>query len=228
MKKYSQSIVDDASDCEDIQCLKNILDSRVIPYKETDLSDFNVKVLSFEVDGQIFITDVEYIDIEEIRNFLPSLSLRQSSIEDYFNRVFGSPWMIDFNNFGYDGDQYGYHVTDTEKIESIMRDGLQPKNNTRGISNRGVGAAVFISVGFPTYSGEVMLRIDIPGMMHDNYLPDASLEPDVVEKLVMEHIASRLGDRQYQYDLESGTEMNTIIVYGVIPPKYIKIEERDV
>jgi len=73
--------------------------------------------------------------------------------------------------------------------------------------------------------GSVLLRIDIPAMEKDGFLPEASLESPVKEKMVAELIARQLGVDGFYYEVEPGIYENTVVVFGVIPPKYIQVVE---
>jgi hypothetical protein len=223
LKRFAQSIADRLEDIEgcNLDELKSFLDENGISYDTVDLPEFGKDIIFFKI-GRVYTSDTDEFYPEPIEDLLLWLSNRDSYyFSEYFEKHFPSVWEMDFGDYG---DGYAYHYTRESRLNSILRDGLIPRDETRGMGNRHAGSAVFLSMGIPTYSGEVLLRIDIPAMIKDGYLPQASLEEPVIEKMVMEHIARRFGV-EYQHHVESGMEENTIVVYGVIPPKYISVDK---
>jgi hypothetical protein len=203
--------------------LKELLDSAGIAYGVVDLPEFNRKVMYFDVGNTTYTTeDDDDVYLESLADTLLFLSSRSGyHVENYFENHFPPVWEMDFGEYG---DNYGYHYTYEDRLPKIFVEGLTPRDETRGISNRGTGLAVFLSMGMPTYSGDVLLRIDVPTMKKDGYLPPATLEEPVMEKMVMEDIARRFGKENYEHYLEQGYEENTIVVFGTIPPKYISVD----
>lgn len=136
-------------------------------------------------------------------------------IEDYDTRFNKEFWTNPYPLF---------HATSEEKAESIEKEGLVPKSETRGISNRSVGFAVFTTSSYDeavtgTY-GPVIFEIDTQAMKQDNYTPFVELEPNIAEINARQEIAEMLGiDFYAQYD--SDMSPHTVIVNGPIPLKYI-------
>lgn len=122
-----------------------------------------------------------------------------------------------------------YHGTPKENVEDILREGFECRSDSRGISNRGVGCAVFTTSEESEAEeyGEV-LRIDIGAMERDGVLPRISQEPEVEYYNACDAFASRfglyLGDSVF-YDVEQGMSPNTFILHGPVPPEYIKLAE---
>ena len=129
----------------------------------------------------------------------------------------------DLSNF-WESPSTLYHATDPENIESILQHGLWPESQTRGITNRGVGSAVFTSLNPDVLDayGSALFAIDTQGMKRDGYMPEVGLEPDVVDYEAKTALVSALGlEEQYSVDVEQGMDPDTVIVYGSIPPKYL-------
>jgi len=118
-----------------------------------------------------------------------------------------------------------YHATEARNVESILKRGLGARCDTRGISNRCIGAAVFTSTDQDELEdgmyGDAIFRIDTAAMQRDGYMPGLALEPDVEEAEWREALAHRLGADDFSWDVEHGMSANTIAVYGHIPPKYL-------
>jgi hypothetical protein len=125
-----------------------------------------------------------------------------------------------------------YHGTDENKVETILQQGLLSMNETRGLSNRSTGAAVFTSTDWDesSYYYDTVLEIDTEAMKRElppSSLPFAGRESDIAEGEAREYLAHALGDDDYHYDYEQGMSPNTVILYGAVPPKYIKVAKGD-
>ena len=75
-------------------------------------------------------------------------------IPEIYSDYFGNPEK-------YDG--IVYHSTNEDNLESIKQYGLRPESRSRGITNKGVGAAIFSSYEpdeLGTY-GDILIEIDL-------------------------------------------------------------------
>ena len=125
-----------------------------------------------------------------------------------------------------------YHATDSSNIESIMEEGLRAESRTRGLTNRGVGAAIFTttepdSAAYGSY-GDTVLAIDTAAMKRDGVRFTAEQEPAVVENEAMGVLASILGVDDFYWDNGHGDGTNdpfTVILFvrDNIAPKYLKV-----
>lgn len=117
-----------------------------------------------------------------------------------------------------------YHATTVDHVEDILEDGLRPRNATRGLRNRGVGAAVFTTSNPETTVlqsyGDVVFEIDTAAMARDGYTPEVAQEPDVVEAAALNALAWAFGIEDYAEEPENAPD--TVIVYGSIPPEYLR------
>jgi hypothetical protein len=125
-----------------------------------------------------------------------------------------------------------YHGTLQGRLDSIMKGGLNPRNETRGMSNRGTPSAVFTSTDWDeaNHYYETVLKIDTEAMKAElppTSLPFAGRESDIVEGEGKETLAHALGYEDYSYDFEQGMSPNTVILYGAIPPKYLSVAKED-
>lgn len=141
--------------------------------------------------------------------------------EDYINTA-----DFDYANF-WDFPYPLYHATYKVNVESIMVDGLSPRNESRGLRNRSVGASVFTTTeleqAFDGVYGDVVLEIDTVAMKRDGYTPRVHAEPDVLEAEAANSLMSALGEDDYHYDSEN--DPRTAIISGSIPPQYLRIVE---
>lgn len=116
-----------------------------------------------------------------------------------------------------------YHATPEHNFDSIKKSGLHPREETRGIGNRGTGAAVFTSSNLNSIeSYGVPIGIDLHAMKRDGYTPRVSQEGPIAEYDARQALASKLGIDDFGQDEEPGIDPDTVIVYGNIPAKYLK------
>lgn len=120
-----------------------------------------------------------------------------------------------------------YHATPDENVESIEKNGLGPHDKTRGLSNRGVGLAVFTTSHYEYlqdgYYGDNIFVIDTKKMKAAGFTPYVSKEPPIVEDEYRQILARKIGLDEYYGDVESGIDENTVIIYDHIPPEYLEL-----
>lgn len=131
-----------------------------------------------------------------------------------------------FNDDFWSGPGPVFHATQDENGPAIEESGLSMADDTRGMSNRGSGAAVYTTAEWEeaisgSY-GDTIFEIDAAAMARDGYKPMVRQEPDVVRGELVGALASALGDDNFNYDYEAGMSPNTIVFYGHIPPQYLK------
>ena len=121
-----------------------------------------------------------------------------------------------------------YHGTDSENIDAIMRKGLSPMDKTRGINNRFTGSAIFTSDNpddIASY-GNAIFEIDVGKMKQDGYTPQVSKEEPLEEAHMRQELADKLGLYNMDFVSEYASEGlydTTVIFYGNIPPKYLRL-----
>lgn len=121
-----------------------------------------------------------------------------------------------------------YHATQEQFKDDILKHGLQPKNESRGISNRGTPAAVFASDDPEQVAsyGTLVFAIDMGKMKADGYMPPVNQEEPYAEAMQREAIGSRIGLIDYHPDDElysEGIWASTVVIFGPIPPKYLTV-----
>jgi hypothetical protein len=107
-----------------------------------------------------------------------------------------------------------------------MAEGLNPMCETRGIANRSTGCAVFASYSRDVaeyYSKGAVIGIDIGKMKAEGYMVEVSQEDPISEKEALELLAHKIGLDDFYYEVEHGMDTDTVILYGGIPAKYLKI-----
>lgn len=125
--------------------------------------------------------------------------------------------------------QVVYHGTDEENIPTIMQEGLRPSNKTRGVQNRGIGAAVFTTPTASTaqYHYGPVLAIDAPRMKADGYMPQVGSDgfDDAWHK---EAVAHALGHEWYDEGNYGGEDPDTVVFHDHIPPQYLsRVDDGD-
>ena len=122
-----------------------------------------------------------------------------------------------------------YHGTTEENLDNIRQNGIEPRNQTRGISNRGTGSAVFLSSEPTTaqYHYDVVVEVNVGQMKADNYMPQVGGEEPIEESDQRSSLAWKIGLKDYYFegDTSDGLDPETVIFYGAIPPKYLRVFE---
>lgn len=118
--------------------------------------------------------------------------------------------------------QVVYHGTDEENIPTIMQEGLQPRNKTRGIQNRGIGAAIFTSPDASTaqYHYGPTLAIDAPRMKADGYMPQVGSD-GFDDAWHRESIAAQLEHEWHDEGNYGGEDPSTVVFHEPIPAQYL-------
>lgn len=117
-----------------------------------------------------------------------------------------------------------YHGTSEENWEAIKGVGaLNPQCKTRGLSNRHVGCAIFLSWNHElTLSyGDVTLNVHVGKMKQDRIMPTVEREPDIEEKESLSSLAHAIGLEDFDPEHSSDTDADTVIIYGSIPLQYL-------
>lgn len=116
-----------------------------------------------------------------------------------------------------------YHATPEENIPKIRKGGIKVMDETRGLANRGTGAAIFTSSNPSAIASYgVPITIDVGAMKRDGYMPTVAPEGPIEEKEAYEALAHKLGLDNFYHEVESGIEEDTVVFYGNIPAKYLK------
>ncbi len=135
----------------------------------------------------------------------------------------------DFNKQFWDGPGEVYHATPSDNIESIKQNGIGASEETRGMSNRNVGPAVYTTADPDEAAdgsyGDAVFAIDLAAMARDGVTPYVSQEPDVSQGELRGELASAIGLDNFEYDWESDMSPNTIVFHGSIPAKYVRLVE---
>jgi len=121
-----------------------------------------------------------------------------------------------------------FHGTTAEALETIRTEGLDPRSDTRGIVNRGVGDAVYTSETADAAEAfyDVVVEIDLPRAIEDGVISVDSLdrEPDVIRNEVLEGIASSFAvDDFVPEESFDGTRPDTVVISERIPPEYLLV-----
>lgn len=103
-----------------------------------------------------------------------------------------------------------YSMDQAIDIESVLANGLEARDESRGLNNRHVGSAVFLTSEQDKAEayGDVV-AIDTAAMKKDGLTPFVTQEPDIFEEEMLGAIAHRLDYDDYHYE------------YGDIPAKYL-------
>ena len=120
-----------------------------------------------------------------------------------------------------------YHATEEENAESILQNGLEARDQTRGIANRSTGPAVMASWQTEATSsyGDHIFAINLGQMKQDGYMPNVQQEDPISEAEAEQALARGIGIKDHDVDVESGIDPDTVVIFGDIPPKYLELFE---
>jgi len=214
-KNSCDNVIERIEEAQDKSELIKILDLCADNYEL-----INNKIYSIVLDDKHYILDGN--SIQEAEGWL-SDQVIYGRVEDYItSKDFNKEFWEEIDN-----DFFVYHGTSEERVDDILKNGLQPRDETRGIANRGTGAGVFTSSESETPQSyyDIVLEINIGLMKRDGYMPNVSMEEPLQEAIAEEALASLIGIKDYYAEREQGLDEGTIIFYGGIPPKYIKVLE---
>lgn len=118
-----------------------------------------------------------------------------------------------------------YHGT--KNMIKVLKMGLEPRYETRGISNRSTGATIFATTEpdeTESYAQDGIVVINTDAMKKDGYMPFVSQEEPLQDSDQISAIAHKIGveyypDEQYSSD---GLSLNTVIIHGKVEPKYLR------
>jgi len=194
---------------------------------EAMLAHFNARKVTFDSG------DVVHVAKEGREQYVIEDDLRVTEAVEWVSRIndpsdYYPDYEDDQNRDFWASTPDLWHATTEDHVDSIREEGLRAENQTRGISNRSTGAAVFTAddpeaLAMGSY-GDVLIRINTAAMKADGRTPYTSREPDVVDAELRGAIAHRLGLRDYEPEIEQGMDTTTVIVHGSIPAKYLDIE----
>lgn len=166
--------------------------------------------------------DFKYPKIEDsIYDWLSNLG------EEYFNYL-GEDIDEELNKDFWRNPFPLYHGTRKKNVEDIKEDGLEPALDSRGLTNKNVGSAVFLTTdkSMANSYGDVLITVDTKQMKKDGLKHRVSYEPAASEKIGIEKLAQFIGLKNFYYSSgfhDEETE-DTIIMYGDIPAKYLSFE----
>ncbi len=154
-------------------------------FKVLEKNGFSVDEVSFPGEQRVLLVEtesekfvVEDKSIYEANEWIHSKSLWD--LQDYYPE----PEEESFWNNVYPGTVL-YHATPDDNVESINANGLKVMDKSRGIANRGTGAAVFASENIEEIDsyGANVYEINMGLMKQDGYCPTVEREEPIAEDL---------------------------------------------
>ena len=158
----------------------------------------------------------EYLDDDygDIEQFIWDIS--ESTLEELYPKIYSQHFNIPEEFVG-----LVYHQTPSSNLDSIKLNGLNPTNKTRGITNKGTGAAVFTSIEIDdseTY-GDLTIEIDLELARNINPEIETQLEEPILDIERRKALALDLGEDPDNYNISysDGIYDTTLVIYGNIP-----------
>lgn len=202
--------------------------------KQKDLNPiFNYYLVTFPSGKKIFVTmpdirkkhikfvheinsDGSVDEGQEISEYMDDISMNQN-YDEFYDEDFEQKFNDDF----WHSPSMLFHGS--SDIESVLDNGLEARNESRGLNNRHVGSAVFLTSEqdkAETY-GDVV-AIDTAAMKKDGLTPFVTQEPDIFAEEMLGAIAHRLDYDDYHYEHgDAGVDHDTVIMMSDIPAKYL-------
>jgi hypothetical protein len=234
---YDPEIVEFYLDTDNLEELLKLLDQHDVVY-EVHKAPTGKQVMTIEMGetegygGRMYpVNWVVEQDKDGTLHYWKSTDEWIQDVHDEAEEYFGEHSESDEFWQGVGSGAYLYHATSTENVESILSSGLEARDDTRGLSNRDMGPAVFTVTGensddihaaLESY-GESVIRIDVGAMKADGFMPEVGGETPVNEAKMKGALAHLIGDDTYEADQESDYMDDTIAIYSDIPPKYLSI-----
>jgi len=217
--EYLKQVIEDNNSVQDI-----LKDFKRFGFKWEQIKFLEETIIKVYTDDNIYIIpDSDYPELKDPENWL--VSLGSNDLYYYMEPSdFGQDFWKDITI-----EDVVYHGTYSDNIPIIKKEGLKPKNKTRGLSNRSTSAAIFTSTD-PSQSstyGDALIEINVGRMKRDGYTPNVSKEEPIEEAMLKQEMARKLGfeiDFVTEY-LSEGIWEATVIFYDTIPPKYLSLSE---
>jgi len=203
-------IIEDAQGLEQVQ---NTLSKAGILHSTKNINNHKVIVIP---DSSLIVYDFDngYGTVDEIGDFI------------YSNYADNLKQNHDFNKEFWEQPPTLYHATKEENTNQIQSYGIKAMCKSRGIGNRSVGCAVFTSMNqddlLSGQYGNIIFAINTKAMKKDGITPTVELEPSIQEYHELSTLVHQLG---IDYPLEAPNDLflDTVIVHGDIPAKYLSI-----
>jgi hypothetical protein len=216
---YESYIEDSNSDEEVINLIQRLT-------KDFEIIDFDGdRIISAIINGTHVIIELGgYYEVQEPVDWIQNIANSGNAYRYVDERDFNKEFWDDVS----DGFML-YHGTGEERFDDIIRNGLESRDETRGISNRGTGSAVFTSddPGTPRNHYDKVIEINVGQMKRDGYMPTVGKEGPLEEAELIETLAHKIGLEDFYYEVDSsdGLSHGTVIFYNDIPARYLREAE---
>jgi hypothetical protein len=193
-------------------------------FKEFFKEQYQTTTVQDIIDNLKEEQDDEWFDEDNgIEEFIQNVS--ESELEEAFPNIYS-------DYFGDPSKYKGtvYHHTTEDNKQSILTQGIQPSDITRGISNRSTGSATFTSAEIDESEsyGNVIFEIDLEKAIEINPDITTGLEPPIEDSIRRKNLANILeveDQGQFEPDSSDGLREDTLVVYGHIPREAIELLE---
>jgi len=153
--------------------------------------------------------------------------------KEWIYDISNSPYIIDYVSIADKNKEFWedppilYHGTYPERVNGIMKRGLEPRDESRGIDNKYTGAAIFASenIEMSQNAYPTVIEINTPQMKNDGYMPEVGIERPVEDSLYAGALAWSIGINDFETDIEQGIFEDTILFRTIIPTKYLRVLE---
>jgi uncharacterized protein YjbI with pentapeptide repeats len=207
---------------EDLEKLK----AEIKQYKNVRVLD-DVLEDTFLVDDKVVTIDGDDFSVQDPEEWVSDqMESMRSNFKDKVEGLLTERFNNDFQE--YPGTLF--HSTPNKNLGAIMKQGLRAESQTRGLTNRGVGAAIFTydneeSTMTGSY-GDTVLAIDCKAMKRDGLEFYVEQEPAVTENETAGVLASAVSANDFYWEAggDGADDPATVILHiDRVPPKYLRV-----
>ena len=198
-----------------------MLNIQILDYLQNHIHKLNNGLRVLRFDDQLIELDDNDYDIENALNWVAN---QENNIHEYYEENDSNKEFWDSVGGGYTL----YHGTHEDRLDDIKKNGLEPRSETRGISNKSMSEGIFTSPTSEIAANyyDVVLEIDVGAMKRDGYMPETSGEDPLDDAILLEALAHELEIENADFRSEyagDGLDPETLVFYGKIPPKYLSV-----
>jgi hypothetical protein len=130
------------------------------------------------------------------------------------------------------GDNYKvYHGTTSDRLNSLVHEGIEPRSESRGLSNKWTPSGVFTSPDYETADRDydAIVEIDVGKMKSMGAVPEVGGEDPLEGYHKKEALAHMIGVENY-YDEQIDGDMlsdDTLVFFGMIPSECVTVIKPD-
>lgn len=224
----SEELYEAVGECDDRECVEAVLRDAGVEWEGKSFPNGD-SILLADVGGKRVVIDPDFPSIKTAYDWVYSMDSWKLSghvePEDFNAAFWGGRELVSPLYHGVSGGR----MPNDDKVSKVMVEGLDPRTETRGISNRSTGSAVFATSEQEDAAGygPAVVEIDVAAMKADGYMPEVSRESPIEEEKMRDRLAWSIGiddwdNHRYDELASEGIRETTYVFFGKIPSKYLR------